>query len=55
MRKKISLDVGNSEDDEKCAKIRFGQLHFGSQVCRKQNKHEQLRNSLGGKVSQTFF
>lgn len=36
MRKKISLDVENSKDDEKCAEIRFGQLHFSCQVCRKQ-------------------
>lgn len=55
MRKKISLDVGNPKDDEKCAEIRLGQLHFSRQACRKQNKPEQLRNPLGEKTTTNFF
>lgn len=54
-RKKIYFNVGNSKDDEKCPEIRFGQLHFSSEVCRKQNKPEQLRNSFGEGKNTTSF
>ena len=54
MRKKILLEVWNSED-EKCAEIRPGQQHFHSQVCREQKNLKTLNKKLWGAGEPTNF